>query len=195
MKKTILILVAVYLFAGCSQTRNAQGSTMGLGSGGDREGMEPGDDRARAGGRGTTGKASATTVSGRTGEMTVSELTSKTVRNFWRLFGDSKNENWFHLENGYLAEFAENGKHYRAFFDRKGDWIYTVKQYSEKELPKDVRAEVRSTYYDYAIGHVTEVNQAQLVVYLVHIEDAQEWKTIRVAADGEMEAVEEFVKY
>ena len=161
MKKTILILVATYFFTGCSQTRNAQAST----------------------------------VSGRRSGTTVSEMTSKTVRNFWQLFGDSKNENWFHLENGSLAEFEDKGIHYRAFFDRKGNWIYTVKLYTEKELPKDVRAEVRSTYYDYAIGHVTEVNQAQLVVYLVHIENEQEWKTIRVAADGEMEVAEAFVKY
>jgi hypothetical protein len=125
----------------------------------------------------------------------MSDMTSKTVRNFWQLFGDSKNENWFHLENGALAEFEDKGIQYRAFFDRKGNWVYTVKRYTEKELPKEVRAEVRSTYYDYAIGHVTEVNQAQLVVYLVHIENEQEWKTIRVAADGEMEVAEEFVKY
>jgi hypothetical protein len=162
MKKTILILVAVYFFTGCAQTRNAQATT---------------------------------TVSGRTGGMTVSELTSKTVRSFWRLFGDAKNENWFYLEKGSLAEFEDKGIHYRAFFDPKGNWIYTIKQYSEKELPKDVRAEVKSTYYDYAIRHVTEVNQVQLVVYLVHIENEQEWKTIRVAADGEMEVAEEFVKY
>ena len=170
MKKTILILVATYFFTGCSQTRNAQASTVS------------------GGGSGTTGQ-------GLGSGTTVSEMTSKTVRNFWQLFGDSKNENWFHLENGSLAEFEDKGIHYRAFFDRKGNWIYTVKQYTEKELPKEVRAEVRSEYYDYAIGHVTEVNQAQLVVYLVHIENEQEWKTIRVAADGEMEVAEAFVKY
>jgi hypothetical protein len=180
MKKTILILIAVYFFTGCSQTRNAQATTT-----------------VSERGSGTTGqvRGSGTTVSGRKGGMTVSELTSKTVRNFWQLFGDSKNENWFHLENGSLAEFENKGIHYRAFFDRKGNWIYTVKQYTEKELPKDVRAEVRSTYYDYVIGHVMEVNQAQLVVYLIHIENEHERKTIRVAADGEMEVAEEFVKY
>jgi hypothetical protein len=189
MKKTILILGAVYFFTGCSQTRNAQGSTTVSERGSGTTGQ--------VWSSGTTGGGlgSGTIVSGRTGGMTVSELTSKTVRNFWQLFGDSKNENWFHLGNGALAEFEDKGIHYRAFFDRKGNWIYTVKQYTEKEMPKDVRAAVRSIYYDYTIGHVMEVNQAQLVVYLVHIENEQEWKTIRVAADGEMEVAEEFVKY
>ena len=111
------------------------------------------------------------------------------------MFGDSKNENWFHLEAGSLAEFEDKGIHYRVLFDKKGNWLYTIKKYTEKELPKDVRAEVKSTYYDYAIGHVNEVNEAQLVVYLVHIENEQEWMTIRVAADGEMEVVEQFAKY
>jgi hypothetical protein len=170
MKKTILILAAVYLFTGCSQSRNAQSTTT------------------------VSGRDMGTNVSGRGKGASVPEMTSKAVRNFWEMFGDSKNENWFHVgTTGSLAEFEDKGIHYRAFFDKKGNWVYTVKTYTEKELPKDVRALVRSEYYDYTIGWVKEVNQAQLVVYLVHIENEQEFKTIRVA-DGEMTVAEEFVK-
>jgi hypothetical protein len=171
MKKTILILVAVYLFTGCSQSRNAQSTTTG------------------------ESLAKAVSAPGRGKGANVSEMTSKAVRNFWEMFGDSKNENWFHVgTTGSLAEFEDMGIHYRAFFDKKGNWVYTLKTYTEKEMPRDVRALVRSEYYDYTIGWVKEVNQAQLVVYLVHIENEQEFKTIRVA-DGEMTVAEEFVKY
>lgn len=61
-----------------------------------------------------------------------------------------------------------------------------MKEYSEKELPKEVRALVKSTYYDYSIGWVKEVSQNQTVVYVVHIADGQNWKDLLVQ-DGEME--------
>jgi hypothetical protein len=187
MKKTILILVAVYLFTGCSQTRNAQATTTAAERG---TGTERGTTASERG----SGTERETTVPERGSGANTAGLATKAVRSFWQLYGDSKNENWFHLENGSLAEFVDKDIHYRVFFDRKGNWNYTLKQYSEKVLPKDVRAMVRSIYYDYAIKQVKEVNQAQLVVYLIHIENDQEWKTIRVA-DGELEVAEEYVKY
>jgi hypothetical protein len=115
----------------------------------------------------------------------------KAVRNFWQTFGDSKNETWYYLPEGALAEFQENGVSYRVSYSKKGEWVYTLKQYTEKELPEDVRAQVKSVYYDYRIGWVKEVDQAGMFVYLVHIENERESKTIRLA-DGEMEVAEVF---
>ena len=71
--------------------------------------------------------------------------------------------------------------------------MYTLKQYTEKELPVRVKSMVKSVYYDYPIVWVKEVNQSQSVVYLIHIENDQEWKTIRVA-DDEMDVAEDFAK-
>lgn len=115
----------------------------------------------------------------------------KAERNFWQMFGEAKHETWYYLPEGALAEFKDNGMSYRVSYSKKGEWVYTLKQYTEKELPVAVRAQVKGVYYDYQIGWVKEVNQSDMVVYLIHIENGQESKTIRVA-DGEMEVAEVF---
>jgi hypothetical protein len=61
-----------------------------------------------------------------------------------------------------------------------------MREYSEKELPKEVRTLVKRTYYDFSIGWVKEVSQLQSVVYVVHIDNAPEWKDLLVR-DGEIE--------
>jgi hypothetical protein len=115
----------------------------------------------------------------------------KATGHFWNTFGESKNEKWYPLPDGFLAEFTERSVQVKVVYDKKGNWVYTIRQYTEKELPGEIRAQVRQTYYDDTIGVVKEVIQPQYTVYLIHIENGVRWKTIRVR-DGEMEVVQEF---
>ncbi|HVV03565.1 MAG TPA: hypothetical protein VHC96_05045 [Puia sp.] len=110
----------------------------------------------------------------------------KAERQFWKKYGDGKNESWYKLAAGFLAEFSEGTTRYKAVFDAKGNWLYSIKEYNEQDLPKEVRELVKSTYYDYSIGWVKEVSQNQSVVYVVHIADGQNWKDLLVQ-DGQME--------
>jgi hypothetical protein len=84
--------------------------------------------------------------------------------------------------------FAAGAQTTRAFYDNKGRIRFTVDYYSEKELPKEVRAIVKPVYYDYAILGVQEVKVKGKSVYLIDMEDSTRLKTVRVA-DGEMEEV------
>ena len=59
----------------------------------------------------------------------------------------------------------------------------------------EVRALVKTTYYDYTISHIDEIHLTEQsnTIYLVLIEDDKTFKTIRVC-DGEMEEIHELVK-
>jgi len=124
---------------------------------------------------------------------------AKVSRHFWRTYGESLNEKWYSIRGGVEAEFQDKNIMYQVVYNSKGNWAYTLKQYTEKELPEDVRAQVKRAYYDYPITYVKEINQwdiinrSELVVYLLHVENDRESKTIRVA-DGEMNLVETYNK-
>ena len=61
-------------------------------------------------------------------------------------------------------------------------------------MPRAVRAQVKSTYYDCTITQIEEIElPGGPVVYLVHMYDATTWKNVRIR-DGEMDLVEEFDK-
>ena len=115
----------------------------------------------------------------------------KATSEFWKTFGDSKGEKWYKVPGGFLAEFSEKAVQVRAVYDKKGNWVYTIRQYTEKELPDEILGLVKSRYYRDTIGVIKELIQPQNTVYLIHIENGARWKTVRVA-DGEMEVVQDF---
>lgn len=173
MKKTILMLIVGSFMLGCANMQHAQ--TMAQGQRGIR--IMGTDVRAEGGDN----------------RLDEAGMPVKSARTFWRMYGETKNEKWYSLPGGSLAQFETGGIAYRVVFDKKENWVYTLKQYKEKELPVQVRAMVKSVYYDYPITWVKEVNQSQYIVYLIHIENDREWKTILVAED-EMEVAEEYSK-
>ena len=112
----------------------------------------------------------------------------KAAREFMKLAGENREERWYQLPGGYLAEFEEGTIHNKLVFDRNGNWVYTMREYSEKDLPGEIRSLVKSTYYDFSIGWVKEVSQLRAKAYVVHIDNAPEWKDL-IVRDDEIEVV------
>jgi len=110
----------------------------------------------------------------------------RAARTFWKLYGEDKNECWYKLSAGYLAEFEDEGIRHKLIFNKSGNWLYTMREYTEKELPRDIRHMVRSTYYDFSIGWVKEVIMNKDTAYVIHIDSPAEWKDL-IVRDGEIE--------
>ena len=117
----------------------------------------------------------------------------KATRNFWKRNGEGKGEQWFRLSAGFLAEFTEGGILNREVYDKWGRWLYSIREYTEKELPREVWRLVKSTYFEYNIGFVKEVSQPLMLAYVVHIENEEGWKDL-VVRDGEIAVSKEFGK-
>src|ERR1700743_3622329 len=74
----------------------------------------------------------------------------RATRDFWKRAGEQKEEQLYKYTQGYLAEYVEGPVQGRYVYNQKGDWAYSLLTYGEKEMPEEVRKEVRSNYYDYA---------------------------------------------
>jgi hypothetical protein len=111
-------------------------------------------------------------------------------RDFLQREGDQKGENWYKIPDGLVAEFEEPGIKTSVYYDERGNWSGSIRQFGEKVLPEDVRRLVRSTYLDYTIRWVHEIKRDQVLIYNVHIEsdtsmkelliqdeEIREWKT------------------
>jgi len=117
----------------------------------------------------------------------------RATRDLWKRVGEQKEEAWYKLPKGYLAVYTEDDIQNRYVYDKKGGWLYALLTYPEKDLPKDVRGLVKSTYYDYSIGWVKEVRQGVETVYVVHVENDREWRDVSVH-DGEMQTLRTICK-
>lgn len=123
-----------------------------------------------------------------------STINLKALKDFQKSFKSATNASWYAAsDGGFIASFKENDVQNSVAYDKKGNWVYNIKRYAEKDLPKDVRAEVKSTYYDFNITHVEEVLINDQTIYIVHMEDATQMKTLRVS-DGEMQEIENLIK-
>ena len=120
------------------------------------------------------------------------DVNAKAVKNFAKSFKLAENVKWFKVKGGTVAYFTEHGIKTRASYDNKGNLLYNIRSYSETDLPKDIRARVKSVYYDYAITYVHEITNNQKLIYLVQLKYNKYWKTIRVCEEDDMEAIEEF---
>jgi hypothetical protein len=123
----------------------------------------------------------------------VSEINAKAVKDFSKTFKNAANTQWYKIPDGFVAHFSVNGVEKRTYYDKRGNWHFTITYLDEKALPKDVRGQVKSIYYDYDIATIQKVEVEDKVVYLIHMQDEKTWKTVRVSEDG-MDEIENYTK-
>ena len=126
----------------------------------------------------------------------INNINVSAVRDFVKRFKDPANVRWYNLHGtGFITKFEQPGIACRVAYSKQGQWVYTIRSYHEKQLPHDIRQLVKSTYYDFAITGIDEVEQYNLsnTVYIVYLEDDAGYTIVRVC-DGEMQVVEHLIK-
>src|SRR5882724_2333858 len=95
------------------------------------------------------------------------------VRDLIKRFDEPSNVRWNVMEAGCIANFSLADICLQVAYTKRGNWLYTIKTYKEKKMPHEIRHLVKSTYYDYSITQVQEINQVSLegTIYVIHLED------------------------
>src|SRR5882762_1056341 len=75
------------------------------------------------------------------------EVSTKALRHFEKTFAGATGEKWSITASGFVTRFIFNGNVTRAFYDKNGNWLFTIAYYGEQKLPADIRATVKSVYY------------------------------------------------
>ena len=92
----------------------------------------------------------------------------KAMRDFKKRYA-GVNETWI-IKDGFLARFSENAVTTTICYNKNGKWMYSIQRYNETKLPMDVRATVKSIYYDYTITHAKEISLPGKTVFLVYLQ-------------------------
>lgn len=124
---------------------------------------------------------------------TKESVNTRTLRRFMEDFPGVTDDVWIKKSTGFVVTFTFKGIQNLTFLSKGGNCESRIQYYSENELPADVRRQVKSTYYDYAITSVKEVTCHNATAYLVTIEYKNNWKVIRVV-DEETDVWEDHEK-
>lgn len=116
------------------------------------------------------------------------------VRSFLKTYKDVSDEQWIEVKEGFVALFNFNGMDYQVAYGKKGALLRTIRSYDEEKMPGDIRHIVKSTYYDYQINRVHEIETPfNPVTYVIQLIGKKEVINLGVQ-DGEMEELEKFKK-
>src|SRR3954452_14180419 len=99
------------------------------------------------------------------------DFNSKAVKDFQVRFQKVNNAKWYSDKNGYMSYFLKNGYGNRVFYNKKGQWQFSMILYAEDQLAGDLRATVKSRYYDLSITLIEEVHTIDGMAYIVHLEN------------------------
>ena len=100
------------------------------------------------------------------------DINVNALRHFVRNFNDTSNEKWFAAPHMVVALFSHQGIDYRVDYNkRNGNWIETFRTYDEAEMSPDLKQSVKSSYHEYTIFQVQEIEQPlHPLNYIVHLQ-------------------------
>jgi hypothetical protein len=116
---------------------------------------------------------------------------SKAYKSFRRSHPSVTNETW-RSNNGYsFVSFSQGNIKNKIAYTPDGRVDYSLKMYKESNLPEKVRAVVKSIYFDYTICDAQELKVNSQTIYLVKVNNADTWKTIRLG-NGDVDEIESY---
>jgi len=115
------------------------------------------------------------------------------LRHFARNFNDASSEKWYTTRDLVVALFSVRDIDYRVDYNiRNGNWIETFRTYGEAKMSPDLKQSVQSSYYDYTIFQVQEIEQPlHPVNYIVHLTGKAKLINLRVY-NGQVEEEQNF---
>ncbi|HEY2648446.1 MAG TPA: hypothetical protein VGI38_04605 [Puia sp.] len=127
--------------------------------------------------------------------LTRNEINIWVVRDFLNRFEKVENVLWFAIpKGGYEAYFVQDGFGDRVLYDKSGGWQASLLTYDEDKCDRDIRAAVKSAFFDYDIFLVRELHTVEGVEHIFYMEDKSSVRIVRVTKAGELEILQEFDK-
>ncbi|OQP68027.1 hypothetical protein [Niastella populi] len=124
----------------------------------------------------------------------LNDINVRAMRDFVGRYGDAENVKWHNTNSSFIAVFFRDSVQHRVVYTSRGDLNFIMKYYEEKRMARNIRAQVKSTYYDYKIYVIQEIEMPDRpAVYIIHLQGEKDWKKVRVC-QGEMDVLEEFKK-
>jgi hypothetical protein len=86
-----------------------------------------------------------------------------------------------------VAYCTINGSKSRSSYDKKGNWLYSIRSYGEAVTDR-YQGPDKKVYYDFAITGVQEILVDDKTVCLVYMRDDSVYQTVRITED-EMDVI------
>ena len=121
-------------------------------------------------------------------------ISDKLLQAFKQTFPDAQQVKWAEQEDKYMVNFKQGDVLTKIEYDKEGNFLSSLRYYSEKNLPVNILCRLQKKYGDKKVFGVTEMTTDSAVEYYIKLEDETTWITVRSNADGNMQVIEKYKK-
>ena len=133
-------------------------------------------------------------IAGFSSMATVKSVNEKLIESFRETYPNAVQVSWKEYPETYAVYFAEEGIKATIVFQKDGTFLKSTRYYKEEFLPYYLVAVIRGKFPAERIYGITEITTPYSIEYFIKLEDAQNWRTIRVDSEGNIRVVEKFKK-
>ena len=121
-------------------------------------------------------------------------ISDKLLEVFRRTFPDASQVKWIEQPDSYLVTFKQNDILTKVNYDKEGNFVSSLRYYSEKNLPVSIICHLQKEYPGKSVFGVTEVATEYTTEYYIKLQDDKNWYTIHSDSQGNLEKIEKFRK-
>ena len=129
-----------------------------------------------------------------TGTTPTTTISDKLLQAFRQTFPDAVQVKWTEEPTRYTVSFKQNEILTKVEYDKDGNFVSSLRYYSEKNLPVTVLCQLQKKYPGKTVFGVTELATDASTEYYIKLVDDRNWTTVRSDADGNMQLVEKYKK-
>jgi hypothetical protein len=118
---------------------------------------------------------------------------SKLLQRFSQTFPNAKNIIWRDDTNGYFVSFIQSGDYNKAFYNKDGEFVYSLKYYNGDKLPTNIIMTLNDKFKQAKILGVTEVTTQNKTVYDVKLSKVGKLYCLDILSDGTIAKQESFI--
>ena len=120
------------------------------------------------------------------------EVNEKVLKSFRETFNLAEEVKWEEYNTYYTVSFVHGGIQSKVNYDKEGSMLSSISYYAPTMLPLNIFNRLKKDYQDKSLYGVTEVTSGTDVTYFIKMQDAKNWITIRVDANGNAQVYEKY---
>ena len=118
---------------------------------------------------------------------------SKILQRFNETFPNAKNVKWIDDKDGYFVSFSQNENYNKVFYNKDGDFVYSLKYSNGDQLPTNIAMALNKKFGETKMLGVTEVTTQTSTVYNVKLSKDEKLYCLNILTDGTIVKQEDFI--
>ena len=118
---------------------------------------------------------------------------SKVLARFNETFPNAKNVKWIDNKEGYFVSFYQNDNFNKVFYNKAGNFVYSLKYSNSEALPTNIAMSIREKFEGAKIIGVTEGTTQTSTLYNIKLSKGEKIYCVDLSTDGTVAQQEEYI--